>query len=114
VSDAQVKGLAALGLLVQLGALAAGFTALGWRWPLVAVTAAGALLLLAGFRQGNKEGINAFILVATVVSLAAAGWHAASDAPAAAWALRIVYGLHVLLMGAFLVFLLTFRLNRLW
>ena len=111
-----MKGLVALGLLVQLGALAAGFTSLGWRWPLVAVTAAGAilLLLLAGVKEGRAEGLNAFVVILTLVSLAAAGGHAASAAPAAAWALRIVFGLHVLLMSALLVFLLTFRLNRLW
>ena len=103
--DNQVKALVAAGLLVQAGAVGLWFTALGWRWPLIA--AAVAVALGASLLTRKTWGFAA-------AAILVAGWHGMSDAPAAAWALRIVFALEALAQLALAIFLMTFRLTRLW
>ena len=103
--DGEVKALLIGGLLVQAAAIGLGFTSLGWRWPLVAAAVAVALGALALARRTW-----AFVAAAILI----AGWHGMSDAPTAAWALRIVFALEALAQLAFLMFMLTFRMKRLW
>ena len=105
MGDREIKILAIAGLLVQAAAVGLGFTALGWRWPLIAAAVAVALGMLLPTRR-------TWWIAAIAVPIAA--WHGMSDAPAAAWALRIVFTLEGLLQLAVLVFLLTFRMTRLW
>ena len=105
MNDRAVKLLLAAGLAVQAAAVGLGFTALGWRGALIGaavVVALGALVLSR----------RAWWIAAIALPIAA--WHGMSDAPAAAWALRIVFGLEALAQLALLTFLLTFRMTRLW
>ena len=103
--DSQVKALVVAGLLVQAGAVGLGFTSLGWRGPLIAAAVAVALGAMVLTRK--TWGFAAAVILV-------AGWHGMSDAPAAAWALRIVFTLEALVQLALLIFLLTFRMTRLW
>ena len=105
LGDRDIKILVIVGLIAQAAAIGLGFTALGWRWPLIAAAVAVALGALALSRR-------AWWIAAIAIPIAA--WHGMSDAPAAAWALRIVFGLEALAQLALLVFLLTFRMKRLW
>ena len=100
LKDRDVKLLLAAGLLVQAGALA-----LGGRGPLIA--GAVAVALGAAVLSRRTWGFAA-------AAILVAAWHGMSDAPAAAWALRIVFGLEALAQLALLLFLLTFRMTRLW
>ncbi|HEX7898892.1 MAG TPA: hypothetical protein VF950_14105 [Planctomycetota bacterium] len=103
LEDRDVKILVIVGLIVQAAAIGLGFTALGWRWPLIAAAVAVALGALLLSRR-------AWWIPAIVIPIAA--WHGMSDA--AAWPLRIVFTLEALLQAAVLIFLLTFRMTRLW
>ena len=116
MTDAQIKALSGAGLGLQLAALAAGFTPAGWRWPLIAATVVVAVgvFLVAGVKPGRIDVLNLFVVMFTLASLGAAAWHALSPSAAAAWALRILFGVQVLLMGAWFAFIMTFRLTRLW
>jgi hypothetical protein len=115
LKDASVKGLLFAGLLVQAGAVAAGFTRLGWRWPLIAATTAVALGLFAvGGRRDRNDPLYRALRLFVSLSLAAAAWHAGSPVAAAAWALRIAFAGQVLVLLAPLLFLLTFLMKRLW
>jgi hypothetical protein len=105
LKDRDVKLLLTAGLLVQALAIGAGFTALGWRWPLLGAAVAVALGMAVATRK-------AWIFAGAVLLISAG--HGISDAPAFAWALRIFFGLEALAMLALAVFMLTFRMNRLW
>ena len=90
--------LVIVGLAVQAAAVGLSFAGLGWRWPIVAADAAVALGAIALTRR-------AWPYAAGAVALAAWG-HVGGH-----W---IVFGIEALAQLALLLFLLTFRLKRLW
>jgi len=116
VSDSTIKALVSVGLLVQAVAVALGFTAMGWRWPLAAATAAVALGILAVrlIDSPAVDGLGLAVIAFSVAALGAASWHAASPSPVAAWMTRILFGAEALGLLLLLAFLLFFRMNRLW
>ena len=115
MNDRRVQALLTAGLLLQAGAIAAGLAGLGWRWPLIGATAVVALVVFALAVPGRRmDTFRRVIAGCTLVALAAVVGHALSADPAAAWSLRIVFGLQALALLALLIFFLTFRLNRLW
>jgi len=116
MTDSTIKALVAAGLLLQAAALALGFTSLGWRWPLVAVTAliAAGILALSATPVASSDSFERTLMGFSLAAIGAAVWHAASASPAAAWTLRTAFGLEALILTALLAFLLLFRLTRLW
>jgi hypothetical protein len=116
MNDSTIKVLVSVGLLLQAAAIALGFTSIGWRWPLSAATAAVALGILAVrfIDSPSVDGLGLAVISFSVAALGAAAWHAASTSPAAAWMARILFGVEALLLLAILLFLLLFRMNRLW
>ena len=115
MNDRGVQALLAGGLLLHAGAVAAGLAGLGWRWPLIGATAVVALVVFALAVPGREmDTFRRWITGCTLAALAACVAQALSAHPAAAWSLRIVFGLQALALLALLIFFLTFRLNRLW
>lgn len=115
MTDTIVKAVAASGLLLQLGAIAAGLSGFGWRWPLLTATAVVSLgILLPGMNWRRMDTFDWSLLSGVLISLAAAGLLACSESPAAAWFLRIVFGIQLLVVILLLLFMLCFRMNRLW
>ena len=116
MNDATIKVLVSVGLLVQAAAVALGFTTVGWRWPLAAATAAVALGILAVrfIDSPAVDGLGLAVIAFSLAALGAAAWHAASTSPVAAWMTRILFGAEALGLLAILLFLLLFRMNRLW
>lgn len=95
-----MKGLLVAGLALQGIALA-----LGGRGPLALVVAAVALGAAALSRRTWPFA---------ALALGAAAWHGVSGSTPSAWAAWIAFGLEALVQVLLLVFLLTFRLKRLW
>jgi hypothetical protein len=116
MNDSTIKILVSVGLLLQAAAVALGFTSVGWRWPLIAATAAVALGILAVrfIDSPTVDGLGLAVIAFSVAALGAAAWHGASPSPAAAWTARILFGVEALGQLAILLFLLLFRMDRLW
>lgn len=116
MTDLTVKLLVGAGLAVQGVAIALGFTSLGWRWPISGATAAVGLgiLVIQAAAAPPRDSLGRGLAVFAALALASAASHAASASPIAAWAARIFFGIEMLGLFALLVFLLTFRLKRLW
>ena len=112
MSDRSVKALLIAGLLAQAAAVGLGFTSLGWRWPLAAASAGIAVGIAIAARRGDALGfaLTGFAALAFAVSV----WYAVSPAPVASWLLWFVFALEALGQGLLLLFLLTFRMKRLW
>src|SRR3954471_1667167 len=116
MNDSTIKVLVSVGLLLQAAGVALGFSALGWRWPLVAATAAVALGILAVrfIDSPTVDGLGLAVIAFSLAALGAAAWHGASPSPVAAWMARLFFGAEALGQLLLLAFLLFFRLNRLW
>jgi hypothetical protein len=116
MNDSTIKVLVSVGLLLQAAAVALGFTSAGWRWPLVAATAAVALGILAVrfIDSPTVDGLGLAVIGFSVAALGASAWHGASLSPVAAWMARFLFGVEALGQLLLLAFLLFFRLNRLW
>jgi len=116
MNDSTIKALVAAGLLLQAAAVALGFTAAGWRWPIAVATAAIALGVL-GVQIADappRDAVGRGIALFSVAALAAAAWHAASASPYAAWTARVFFGVEALGQILIALFFLFFRMNRLW
>ncbi|HUR37999.1 MAG TPA: hypothetical protein VM222_00815 [Planctomycetota bacterium] len=116
MNDSAIKALVSVALLLQAAAVALGFTSVGWRWPVAAATAAVGLGILAVrvIDSPTVDGLGLAVIAFSVAALGAAAWHAASPSPVAAGMARILFGLEALGLLAILLFLLLFRMNRLW
>lgn len=112
MSDRSVKALVIAGLLAQAAAVGLGFTAAGWRWPLAGVTALIAAVIAGTAKWGDDLG--SWLVGFAVVAIAASAWHALSPSPVSVWLLWGAFGLEALLQAAILLFLLTFKMKRLW
>lgn len=116
LTDSSIKVLLAVGLTVQVAAVALGFTSAGWRWPISAATgivAAGLLAVMLACSPPN-DGLSRGIFAAAALALAAGIAHASTPAPAAAWLARIAFGVEALFQVLLVLFFLFFKLNRLW
>ena len=116
MNDSTIKALVIVGLLLQAAAVALGFTSVGWRWPLAAATAAVALGILAVrfIDSPTVDGLGLALIAFSVAALGAAAWHGVTPSPVAAWMARILFGVEALGQLAILLFLLLFRMDRLW
>lgn len=112
LGDNDVRLMVITGLLLQAGAVAAGFTTAGWRWPLAGVTMAVALVVL--FMTRPNDPFQQAVFAIAFLSLAAGAGHLASPAPWAAWSARIAFGIEALFQILILLFLLFFKMGRLF
>lgn len=116
MTDTLFRALISTGVLLQVAAVALGFTRLGWRVPLIV---AGVALALGAVAVWLSEGARPHAIgIGTaawaVVLSALAAWHGLSESPVAAWTYRGAFGLQVLAAGFVFWFAFFFRLNRLW
>lgn len=116
MTDALMKGLVGAGLLVQGAAFAVGFFSLGWRWPIAAATAVVAIgiLVVQAIDGRIDDGLTRGIALFAVLGIASGVASACTLHPAAAWAARVFFGLEFLGQLALLLFLLLFKITRLW
>jgi len=112
LGDNEIKAMVIAGLLLQAGAVAAGFTNVGWRWPLAGATVAIALVVL--FMTRPNDTFTQCVFGIAFLSLAAGAGHLASPAPWAAWSARVAFGIEALFQILLLLFLLFFKLGRLF
>jgi hypothetical protein len=104
------------GLLVQATAVGIGFTSGGWRWPIVGAGAAVSLgFLFVLFADGGKFGrVECGMLGLSVLTLALALAHGWSTHPAIVAFLAGGMALQAVIMILLLLFMLFFRMKRLF
>lgn len=112
LNDNDIKFLVLAGLFLQACAIAAGFTSAGWRWPLAGATAAIALGIALIVKP--NDAVTYGVLAAALSALAAGATHLATPHPAAAWTVRIAFGIEALFLTLLLLFMLFFKMDRLF